>query len=158
MSRKADARGTHDEVHVLHPHQNSGEPQYDAAFTGSAKEISMKNVRTFAGAVLILAFTGCTAQNSPGESRPAGRISGAAFLAGGPSPGIKIPVANSSLTFSRGGKLITRVSTDVHGNYAAALAPGTYQVRFVPQNCLGIKDVTVPSTPTVTVDIVCAIP
>jgi hypothetical protein len=118
----------------------------------------MKNICRLLGVVLVLTSTGCTAQNAPGASQPAGRISGAAYLAGGPSPGTKIPVANSSLTFSRGGKLITRVSTDVHGNYAAALAPGTYQVRFVAQNCPGIKDVTVPSTPNGTFDIVCAIP
>ncbi|NUP38978.1 MAG: hypothetical protein HOY76_18665 [Streptomyces sp.] len=67
-------------------------------------------------------------------------------------------MANSSVTFSRDGELIARVSTDAHGNYAAELAPGTYQARLVPQNCLGIKDVTVPSTPTGTVDLVCAIP
>jgi hypothetical protein len=124
---------------------------------GRAKEINMKNIRIPVMAVLILASTGCTVQVSPAAAEPARRVSGAAYLAGGPSPGTKIPMANSSLTFSGGGKVITRVSTDAAGNYAAALAPGTYQVRS-SQTCLGIKDITVPSRPAVTVDVVCAIP
>jgi hypothetical protein len=122
-----------------------------------AKEISMKNICIPVAAVLIFATTGCTTQKAPAATDPVSRVSGAAYLAGGPSPGVKIPMAHASLTFSRSGKVITRVSTDVAGNYAAALAPGTYQVRS-SQSCLGIKDIAVLSKPAVTVDLVCAIP
>uniref|UniRef100_UPI003F496614 hypothetical protein n=1 Tax=Nonomuraea bangladeshensis TaxID=404385 RepID=UPI003F496614 len=117
----------------------------------------MKNIRIPVVAVLILASTGCTTQKAPAATEPVSKVSGAAYLAGGPSPGVKIPMANASLVFSRSGKIITRASTDVAGNYAAALAPGTYQVRS-SQSCLGIKDMAVPSKPVVTVDLVCAIP
>jgi hypothetical protein len=132
------------------------------AFQGGWKTPPMRctsSMKTFTLAVaLALVSAGCSSKEPSAVPQSTTNLSGSVYLAGGPSPGTKIPLANINLRFSAGGKPVTQVFADAAGSYTVELAPGNYEAHPVTANCPGLVRITVPSTPTASIDIPCPIP
>lgn len=118
----------------------------------------MKKTSTFLMVALLLTSAACSGYGSTGSSQPDTRMSGTAYVAGGPPPGIRTPLAKVNLTFSIRGRLVTQISADADGNYAVKIASGEYEVQPMSAMCPRVIRITVPRTLTATADIVCPIP
>jgi hypothetical protein len=102
----------------------------------------MKKTSTLIMVALLVTSTACSDQKS---AEPVTSMVGAAYVTGGPKPGIKMPLVNGNLTFSAKGRSDRKISTDAGGSYALKIAPGDYEVRAESTMCPSVMRIIVPS-------------